>query len=697
VLSRQRWQLRLARLDLWLRENVSRDRWQQRAAWAGFGCTTLLATPDWRRRVLWRVVGCAVVLNLMAIAEFHVVGYLPALAPLRNYAPAESTHIYSADGRLVGQLYRERRRVVPLDQIPEHVVHAFLAAEDADFYDHDGIDIEGIVRAVFKNLRPGARRQGASTITQQTIKTMVLGPERTYARKLKEALLARQLELILSKNEILHIYLNEIYFGAGAYGVDEAARTYFDKPAAELDLAEGATLAAIPRRPAQYNPSTHPEDSQRRRDQILEQMQEHGWATAEQVAEALAGPVEVAPRSPDLDAAPHYVEHVRRLLVERFGEERVYSGGLDVYTGLVVAEQEAAHRAVRLHLDGFGQKLGQRPEAALVAIDPHTREVRALVGGYDLDADGFNRAIQAQRQPGSAFKPIVYAAGLAHHEITPASQCADAPVVVHDSETGESWKPENYNVAEYSGYISYREALMRSINTCSIRVADRVGVERVIEMAHALGIRSELPPDLTLALGSGDVAPLELANAYASVAAGGLATEPVFIRSIETREGEVIEIERPEPKRVLEASVAFVLTSMLQSVVDGGTGARARALGRPLAGKTGTSNESRNVWFSGFSPDLVTTVWVGRDDNAPLAGLTGSSGALPIWMDFMGAALAGTPVRSFEPPPGVQYARVDPCTGATTDAADGVTEVFVEGTVPNAAVPSLFLVDDSTT
>jgi penicillin-binding protein 1A len=692
--------LRVARLREICRKLCSREIWERRALWAVFGCFTLASTPAWRRRLLRYSVACVVLLNLVVIGEWHATSALLPATGLHDYDPPQSTHIYSANGHLVAQLYHQRRTVVSLEQVPAHVTRAFLAAEDANFYEHGGIDYIGIVRAFLKNLRPGARRQGASTITQQTVKALVVGTERSYSRKLKEALLARRLELIMSKDEILHIYLNEIYFGDGAHGVEEASHTYFGKPVEALTVAEGATLAGIPKRPSRYNPRAHPEEARRRRDYVLEQMQRQGWLTRDEVAAAVRGPVELAPPSPYLDVAPHYVEHVRRLLVERFGEELVYKGGLDVHTGLDVGLQDSGHQHVRHGLDAVHARLkpGRRPEGALVAIDPHTREVRALVGGYDLGANGFNRATQASRQPGSAFKPIVYAAGLATRKITPASQCADAPLVVYDQETGESWKPDNYNAQQYSGYISHRSALMRSINTCSIRIADRVGVESIIEMAHALGIESALPEDLTIALGSGDVSPLELASAYSTIAAGGRAADPIFIRRVVNPEGTLLHLASSGTRPAIEPAVAFVLTSMLQSVVDGGTGSRARALGRDIAGKTGTSNESRNLWFSGFSPDLVTTVWVGYDDNAPVGGLTGGSGALPIWVDFMADALAGTPKRSFVAPPGVRFVQIDPETGALASPGAGLTEVFVAGTEPDentGAVQSLFLVDES--
>jgi penicillin-binding protein 1A len=324
--------------------------------------------------------------------------------------------------------------------------------------------------------------------------------------------------------------------------------------------------------------------------------------------------------------------------------------------------------------------------------------VRAIVGGYNLDAGGFNRATQALRQPGSAFKPLMYAAALGTNAITPASICTDAPVMIPDPWTGKVWKPENYEDGRYDGNITYRTALMRSKNTCSVRLIQKVTPAQVIETAHAMGISSKLPENLTLALGTGDVTPLELCNSYATIAAGGLYASPIFIRKVVDGAGTVLEEAKPgDPNQVLTPQVAYVLTSMMRSVVDHGTAQRALMLDRPLAGKTGTSQESRNVWFSGFSPELVATVWVGFDNNDPVGYETGSSGALPAWIRFMGAALASEPVHDFPMPENVVTAHVNPASGLPSDGPDSIPEVFVAGTEPAAmpqALPSIFIEDD---
>ena len=785
---------------------------------------------------------------------------LPRIHDIGDYQPPQSTRIYSDDGHLVAELARERRRVVPIEQIPEHVVRAFLAAEDAGFYEHEGLDYLGILRAALKNLRPGAHLQGASTITQQTVKTLITGGERSYTRKLREALLTRQLEQMLTKDEILHLYLNQIYFGAGAHGVEEAAREYFGKSVREVTLAEAAYLASAPKNPSRYTLREDPEASKTRQRYVLEQMLEHGWAEADAVKAAIEAPVlRPAPQPPYLHRAGHYAEHVRRALIDAYGEEQVYTAGLTVYTGMHAEMQVAAQDALRVGLEDIGRKHGwpgaalrievdrfdayrealheafdaamaheklftagrtsrttwiwdlslvgersladahsvrrgmrvveledlvrvvglvshvdnvrndtfidlggayarvplsslqwarrfsprgetppprnasevfnrgdlvqielqgspkgtyegkplieallvPRPkvEGALVALDPHTRLVRALVGGYDPAPGGLIRAVQAKRQPGSAFKPILYAAGIAHRTITPVSMCPDSPVVIRDPWTGKNWKPENYD-GEYDGNITYRQALTRSKNTCSVKLIDRVGVEPVLEQAAKMGIRSELPKNLTLALGTGEVAPIELANAYATIAAGGLVAEPIFIRKVVDPTGVVLEQSSAELEPALDPAAAYVVAQMMRSVIEEGTAARAQVLDRILAGKTGTSQESRDVWFSGFSPELVGTVWVGFDDNKPLGSVYGASGALPIWIRFMGRALVGVPSREFTPPEDVVTIRVDRATGAPTASQDDALsqpEVFIAGTEPNAQTAPLanpFLIDD---
>lgn len=772
---------------------------------------------------------------------------LPDIDNLNDYRPPETTKVYSADGHLVSELYAERRRFVPFEALPKHVVHAFLAAEDSRFYEHEGLDYIGIFRAALKNLRPGAHLQGASTITQQTVKTLVVGAERSYWRKMREAILSRQLEQMLTKDEILTLYLNQIYFGAGAYGVEEAARTYFAKSIRDVTLGEAALLASIPKNPSRYTITTFPESAKNRQKYVLEQMLENGWAAEEDTLAALDAPIPRPPKKPEyLGETPHYVELVRRQLIEELGEEDLLRGGYTVYTGMNASMQIAAQRALRQGLEDVGRRHGfpgararievdrvddvlqrmrgwledhmerrarvyseprakaviwdlsnvskaeflesskllaalqtvaleeyarvdavvtkldpvsgvievdlgtrkgqidfkdlgwARPfspvrstpppkkpsdvlqpgdviavrlgpvpsngpvplelvsvpqvEGALVALDQHSRQVRALVGGYTMQMGGLIRATQSRRQPGSAFKPIVYTAGIAEQKITPASTCADTPISIRDPWTGEAWKPENYEDGRYDGNITYRVALTKSKNTCSVKLIDKVGPETVIATARSMGIKSDLPENLTLALGTGDLTPLELANAYGVLSSGGFLAEPIFIRKLTDREGKTVFEHKAELEAVIDPAAAYVVTQMMTSVVQQGTAQRAKVLERPLAGKTGTTNRSRNVWFSGFSAELTATVWVGFDDNSSMGRLTGSSGALPIWIRFMGAALAGTPARNFVAPEEIVTMNVDPQTGEPNPEGE-LEEVFIAGTEPsptNSPLPSIY-------
>lgn len=809
-----------------------------------------------KKRIL-RLLGVVILLVVLAIlgGSIYIHRQLPYIRSLEDYAPKQATRVLSSEGTLIGQFFTERRRVVPFEKIPKHVVHAFLAAEDADFYAHEGIDWLGILRALVKNMRPGAHLQGASTITQQTVKTLILGPERSYTRKLSEALLARQLEQFFSKDEILALYLNQIYFGNGAWGIEEASQTYFGQSIDTLDVAQAALLAAIPKNPSHYNVKNNPAAAKWRQKYVLEQMQHHRWIDAQTAQAAMQAPIP-APRdtSEIFDNAAYYVEHIRRLLVQTYGDARILEGGMTVTTGLSTRLQAAAVTAIRQGVEDVAKKHGyfkapghieadhlqaqltrwhtslealvhqrtyfapdpqaadgyvwdltrrgreysvrivpltdyQRvhavvialnpaqhsatidlgsekallplqnmawarryaprmrtplpkdpsqvvhvgdiitvdimpkdtrmaphggkqalrtvalvPEiqmqAALVAMEPQTRFVRAMVGGYHPSGGtGFNRATQALRQPGSAFKPILYAAALKSGAITPASICPDSPVSIPDPWTGKTWRPENYEDGRYDGNIRYRVALMRSKNTCSVRLIQRVTPQATIAMARALGITTALPQNLTLALGTGDTTVLELCGAYTSIASQGTYAPPAFIARIVDANGQVLqENHTPVGTPALSPEVAYVLTSMLESVVDQGTAQRAGMLQRPLAGKTGTSQESRNVWFSGFAPQLAATVWMGFDNNEPLGYETGASAALPSWIRFMGAALATDAALPFSMPAHVVRVSIDPNSGLASHADDSIEEVFVEGTEPHIdtqALPSIYLQDDS--
>ncbi|MFO0581600.1 MAG: PBP1A family penicillin-binding protein [Anaeromyxobacter sp.] len=808
---------------------------------------------------------------------------LPAFDKLADYAPSVSTHVYGADGKEVFQFARERRTVVPLDELPEHLRKAVLAAEDAKFYQHEGLNYLAMGRCLLKGLLRGGVACGGSTITQQVVKTFLLSSDGRLKRKVKEFVLAPRLEENLSKDEILYLYLNQIYLGHLRYGMEEAARFYFGKSVRDVTLGEAATLAGVVQSPMRLSPVNHPARAKERQRYVLRRMFEEGWITKAQLDEENARPIVTHPPEPDPPGA-WYADAIRKVLDEKYGAEVVETQGLevdvamdatqqryaelalsaglravdrrqgwrgpvvhldearvkaamplwraslarvepppgevwvwdlakvnpediepgeeapkdvarmararplevgDVYAGLVTEVEErsatvdlgAATGAIPLADVAWARKwnpsqataapkkmasvlavgdvvqvrlmpakapperlvrekkplplsLEQTPlvQGALVALDPATRGVRALVGGYDFATSQFNRALQARRQPGSAMKPFVWGAAIESRRFTPATVVYDTPDVYRDPWTGKEWKPRNFEKDQFDGPMLLTAALAHSKNTVSVKLTDALGVDAVIGFAQRMGIASELPKNLTLALGTGEVQPLELVNAYAGLADGGRYVPPVMILRVRDRHGNVLLQETPSapvpaavaapspvpaagepppagappdgaappadpaapPEFTLPAigtrpDVAYVVTDMMRGVVEYGTGAAAKSLARPIAGKTGTAQEHRDAWFVGFTPELVAGVWIGFDDHAPLGPReTGAVAALPAWMSFVQATLGGRPPSPFTPPPGVDVARIDPASGmlAPDGAAAAPTLTFLTGTAP---------------
>jgi penicillin-binding protein 1A len=762
-----------------------------------------------RPRLIWRLVKWLLTLSLLGAALgaagigglFLWYGRESAL-PLRNladYHPKQLTRVYSADNQLIGEIALERRTVVPYERIPKVLVNAVVAAEDAEFFHHQGLNYMGMLRAFIANLRHGGYKQGGSTITQQVVKTFLLSPERTLKRKVQEVILARRVEATLAKEEILYLYLNQIYYGHGRYGVEEASRFFFGKGVGSLTVGEAALIAGLPQSPERLSPLKHPEAAKERQRYVLEQMARRGYLKVEEADRIAREPIRVVrDASPALGIAPEAVDVVREELVQRYGEAKLAEMGLTVRTTIDARVQQAAREAVTrglMNIDGrqgyraaggrvhgslekavaklkkengslqkghvvegivtavddaqqelvvaLGERegvvdlsqdgrynpqkkapskrfasgdrirvrIGERedrpaprkgrgaagderlplalelgPQAALVALDPHTRQVRAVVGGYDFHLGGFDRAIRARRQPGSSFKPLVYAAALAAGKITPATVINDAPDVFG------TWKPDNAEQEAYRGPVRVRQAIALSINTVAVKIINDVGVEPVRQLAKQLGIASPINDDPTIALGSAAVTPLELTNAFAAFADEGRAGTPSFIVSIGQE-----AVTPPPAQPVLSPEVAFLMTSLLRSVVEEGTGGAARKLKWYACGKTGTNYLRkpqpgiRDAWFVGLTPDLVAGVWVGFDDNRRLGrGEQGSKAALPIWVDFMGQALKGKPARGFTPPPGLEVVRIDPRTGllAAPGSAAYKDEYFVKGTAPTQAAPA---------
>ncbi|TDJ01314.1 MAG: PBP1A family penicillin-binding protein [Deltaproteobacteria bacterium] len=812
----------------------------------------------------------AALLCVAGVALFYafILRELPEIYTLKDYTPKLVTRVHSHDGVQIGSFYRERREIVPIENVPTHLVHAFIAAEDGAFYQHEGLDYAGILRAAIANLKAGGITQGGSTITQQVAKTLLLTSDRTWLRKVKDMILAQRIEKYLNKNEILYLYLNQIYLGSGAYGVESAAQTYFGKSVSGLSLAESALIAGLVPAPSRYSPRANPAAAQNRQRFVLRRMEEERFISSEQRTSALEQELkfEAVEWDETRAAAAYFVEEVRRYLERHYGSEEMLTGGLNVRTTLDIERQIDAYRAVRRGLrdqdrrQGFRgpirsiprmqwtalleelaqgaspslepgltivpalvvdvddkaqqvrlalgperqtflsledlkwagepdkeidgavprvkkvsqalavgylvwlEQVGERPpeaveledpnleaivlgypnlgavelepipvyalyqppnvEGSLVAMDVETGNVRALIGGYSFHRSQFNRAVQSRRQPGSAFKPIIYAAAL-KEGYTPATIVYDTPIVYEDTESGITWKPGNYSDKFY-GPITLRSALAHSRNVATIKVLRAIGIPPVLEMAHATGIRASLEANLSLALGSSEVTLTELVRAYATFASGGRRVTPRFILEVRDREGKLLEenvpllpadqeaaeqdqfsieqllaeirstVDREDdpdalpPGYMLDPVIAYLMTDLLRAVVQEGTGWRAKALRRPVAGKTGTTNNLHDAWFVGYTPQVVTGVWVGYDVAQNLGkNETGSRAAAPIFVDYMRTALAELPPLDFSAPRSVVFARIDRKTGLLAHPGDdkAVFQPFREGTVPEEMAP----------
>jgi penicillin-binding protein 1A len=732
---------------------------------------------------------------------FYLSDALPKITSLADYHPSIITTVYSDDNRKIAEFYKERRIVVPLSKIPVQLQQAFIAAEDARFYKHQGIDFFSIIRAFIKNIEAGAIVQGGSTITQQVTKSFLLTPERSYERKIKEAILAYRIDKAFTKEEVLYLYLNQIYLGHGAYGVEAAAENYFGKSVSELNLAECAILAGLPQAPSRYSPFRFPERAKQRQIYVLNRMLAEGFINNNEVTEAIDVKMDIKPRRNwYIEEVPIYTEHIRRYVEKKYGKDALYTQGLKIYAAVNIEMQKAArkeiekglreldhrrgYRGPETHLapeeiEGFNDErralllenpltdgsttkgvvidvndqsgvatvrmgdargtlsiedmgwarkpnpnlafyqarvkkvsqvlkigdviqvrvikkqesadlwdlsLEQIPDAqsALLCIEAETGLVKVMVGGRDFMESQFNRAIQSRRQPGSAFKPIIYAAAL-DKGFTAATEIIDAPIVFDDEVNDFTWKPKNYGKKFY-GPTLLREALTKSRNVVTIKILQKIGIDYCIDYARKLGIESDLARDLSIALGSSGVSLLELVNAYAVFANQGYLVEPAFITKIEDRFGNILEEMNPSRERVIDKSTAYIMTSLLESVVKEGTGKRVKALKRPVAGKTGTTNDLQDAWFVGYTPQFISGVWVGFDNGRTLGkGETGSRTASPIWLGFMDAILKDKPVRVFQVPEGVVFAKIDAKTGLLPipESKKTLFECFKEGTVPS--------------
>lgn len=556
---------------------------------------------------------------------------LPDISSLKSYKPFESSIVISADGKVLAEFYVERRTFLPEYKLTPTIKHAFIAIEDQRFYSHPGIDIIGIFRALYKDIKAGAIVEGGSTITQQLVKMLFLTPEKSLTRKIKEAILAAQIEKKYTKDEILGIYINQVYFGARAYGVEAAAQAYFGKSALEMTIGETALIAGLPKAPSAFSPFKNPEKAKIRRQVVLKKMLENGYITEEQFNSANSEPLPQKMNYRRYEA-PYFVEHLRQQLEVKFND-KLYTSGMKIYSTIDYSMQKVAEQALRNGLMAVERRSGSGIQGGLVAIDLTNGHIKAMVGGTDFWQTQFNRATMALRQPGSAFKPFIYAVAL-ENGMTPDNIILDGPISFKASGPKKIWSPKNYD-NKYHGYITLKKALALSLNTATVRLASNVGLDQIISFINQCGIERKLDPYLPLALGASEVTLMELTNAY-SVFATGRRINSIAYEKIKSREGIILEENFPYSEKVLSDESVEGMKILLRSVVEVGTAQKAKDLDRKVYGKTGTTNNFSDAWFIGFDDRLLVGVWVGRDNHKPIGQKeTGASAALPIWIEFM--------------------------------------------------------------
>lgn len=555
---------------------------------------------------------------------------LPDIRKLESYAPLESSVVYSADGKVLAEFYLERRTYIPSYQIPLKVKQAFVAIEDQRFYSHHGVDFIGILRAAYKDVVRKGAVEGASTITQQLAKMVFFKPEKSIKRKIKEAIIAAQIEKRYTKDEILGMYLNQAYFGTRAYGIDAAARTYFGKAVDELSTGEIAMIAGLQKAPTAYSPFRRPGKALSRRAIVLKSMVDNGFISQEEYERAKAEPLPAKPFFRKFEA-PYFVESLRQQLEERYPD--LYTSGLKINSTIDFTMQKTAEEAVSNGIKALEQRVKPGVQAALIAIDLRNGHIKALVGGTDFWETQFNRATMAVRQPGSAFKPFVYATAL-EKGMTEESQILDSPVSFPGATAGHAWSPKNYD-RKYHGMVPLKTAIALSLNAATVRLANQVGIKEVIDTAERCGIKSTIAPYLSTALGAADVTPIEITAAYAAFATGKK-IDPIYYDKITGRDGSVLEEGECAMGDVFSEQTVSQMKDLLRAVVERGTAMKAIEIQRMVYGKTGTTNDFSDAWFIGFDDSLVVGVWVGRDNHVPVGNKeTGARAALPIWMEFM--------------------------------------------------------------
>lgn len=744
------------------------------------------------------------ILLLAGVIGGAVGGYLavtrgmPSIQELKHFNQISGTKIYADDDTLVSELKVEKGIFIPYGSIPKNMINAIIAVEDSRFWKHKGVDYIAIVRAIVQDLIHVSLKQGGSTLTQQLAKVVFLSSEKTIKRKVLEAALAFKIEKSLSKNEIIELYLNRVYFGHGAYGVEMASKIYFGKSVRNLSLGETAMIAGLVKAPSIYSPFNDLSKAKERESIVLMRMEEEGYISKGEREAAYNQPLYLVSPKKGIEANNYFIDYIRKYLEDKYGEQMVYKGGMKVYTTLDRAMQSSAVNAMQSGLREVDKRRGwrgpvdrktgvdfekelkgkelsttvainpgdiysgtvlsvgekeatiktrgvpgklllkdaewaskalnpkdgssrviqqfnltkilkpgdvvkvsiksilnkkvqlaleQEPEVegALVAVEPHTGFVRAMVGGYDFSKSDFNRALNARRQPGSAFKPVIYASAM-DHNFTPASIINDEAVTYMGGPKGE-WSPENYDHKFY-GPTRLREALTYSRNVVTIKLVEAIGIDNVVNFARTVGVQGDMPRNLSIALGSFSITPYDLAMVYNVFASNGNRVKPVSIKYITDNKGRILETNEPESEQVISPQTSFLITSMMEDVVKYGTGWRAKSLGVPVAGKTGTTNDYKDAWFVGYTSNLVASVWVGFDNSRPLGSLeTGARAASPIWVSFMSGAVRGQ-AEPFSMPEGIVNGLIDPKTGLISRDDSGLREYFKEGTQPKQISPT---------
>ena len=638
--------------------------------------------------VILVILAGGVFFGVLAGAFLALTHDLPQILSLETFRPSSVTRIYSADNVLLAELFVEKRDPVPLKAIPDDLKKALIATEDRKFYQHSGVDLKGILRALISDIRARKFVEGASTITQQLAKTLFLTSRKTVLRKIKEAFLAFQLERRYTKDEILELYLNQVYFGSGAYGVESASRIFFGKPAKDLTLAQCALIAGLPKSPSRYSPLIDKDLAIKRRNIVLKQMKDTGIISGTAFTRAKQEQIYPVKQNNNLVKAPYFVDYINNFLETTLGASRLYKGGLTVYTTLDFKLQKAAEHAVANGLLALENRMKTQkiknpaPECALISLDVQSGGILTMIGGKNFDKSPFNRATSAKRQPGSAFKPIVYAYAI-EHNFPQSKLILDAPVSFKIG-TRRHWRPENFS-KHYKGEITIRMALSLSQNIPAIRLIEMLGPSSVAKFGYTLGMESTLYPNLSLALGTSEVTLINLTAAYSVFPNKGELIRPYGVMEVVDQSGRLVFRVKPLKKVAMSRAGAAIMTDMLKGAIQEGTGKKARKVTRPVAGKTGTTNGYKDALFIGFSPSIATGVWVGQDVFVTIGKReTGAKAALPIWIEFMTKALDRKPFQYFDMPDDIIKIRMDPVTGllASDDSPGAVEALFKKGTEP---------------